>query len=39
MYVVTPMDGNEVASETQYFAPKDCFDLNEPLQKGIKVLS
>ena len=39
MYIVTPMDGNEVASETQYFAPKDCFDLNEQLQKGIKVLS
>ena len=29
------MDGNVVASETQYFAPKDCFYLNEPFQEGI----
>ena len=31
MYFVALMDENVVASETQYFAPKDCFDLNEPL--------
>ena len=35
VYIVAPMDGNIVASKTQYFAPKDCFDLNEPLQEGI----
>ena len=28
-------DRDVVASETQYFAPKNCFDLNEPLQEGI----
>ena len=32
------MDGNIVTSETQYFTPKDCFDLNEPLQEGIIIL-
>ena len=25
------MDGNVVASESHYFIPKNCFDLNEPL--------
>ena len=35
MYIVTLMNKDVVASETQYFAPKDCFDLNEPLQEGI----
>ena len=29
------MDENVLASETQNFAPKDCFDLKEPLQEGI----
>ena len=29
------MDGDLVVSETQYFAPKNCFDLNKSLQKGI----
>ena len=38
MYIVAPMDVNGVASETQYFAPKDWFDLNEPLQEGIIIL-
>ena len=28
-------DRDVVSSETQYFAPKNCFDLNEPLQEGI----
>ena len=31
------MDGNVVASETHYFIPKYCFDLNEPLQEGIRI--
>ena len=35
MYIVSLLDGNVVVSETQYFAPKDCFKLNEPLQEGI----
>ena len=38
MYIVALMDGNVVASETQYFAPKDCFDLKELPQKGIIIL-
>ena len=36
--IIAPMDGNVVASETQYIAPKDCFDLNESLQEGIIIL-
>ena len=32
------MDKDVVASEIQYFAPKDRFDLNEPLQEGIIIL-
>ena len=35
MHIITPMDKNVVASEAHYFAPKDCFDLNEPLQEGV----
>ena len=35
MHIITPMDKNVVASEAHYFAPKDCFDLIEPLQEGI----
>ena len=38
MYIVALMDGDVVASETQYFALKNYFDLNEPLQKGIIIL-
>ena len=38
MYFVALMDENVVARETQYFAPKDCFDFNEPLQEGIIIL-
>ena len=38
MYIVALMDKDVVASEIQYFAPKDCFDLNEPLQEGIIIL-
>ena len=38
MYFVALMDENVVASETQYFAPKDCFDLNEPFQESIIIL-
>ena len=29
------MDENVLASETQNFTPKHCFDLKEPLQEGI----
>ena len=36
--VTAPMDGNVVVSETHYFTPKNCFDLNEPLQEGIIIL-
>ena len=32
------MDENVLASETQKFAPKDCFDLKKPLQEGIIIL-
>ena len=35
MYIIALMDKNVVASEAHYFAPKDCFDLNEPLQEGV----
>ena len=38
MYIVALLDGNVVASETQYIAPKDCFDLNESLEEGIIIL-
>ena len=38
MYIVAPMNVNGVVGETQYFTPKDCFDLNEPLQEGIIIL-
>ena len=38
MYIVALMDKDVAASEIQYFAPKDCFDLNEPLQEGIIIL-
>ena len=38
MYIIGPMDGNEVASETHYFIWKNNFDLNEWLQEGIKIL-
>ena len=38
MYIIVPMDVNVVASKTHYFAPKDCFDLNEPFQEGIIIL-
>ena len=36
--VIAPMDGNVVVSETHYFTPKNCFDLNKPLQEGIIIL-
>ena len=35
MYIIAPMNVNIVTSKTHYFAPKDCFNLNEPLQEGI----
>ena len=38
MYIIAPMNVNIVTSKTHYFAPKDCFDLNEPLQEGIIIL-
>ena len=38
MYVIVAMDKNVVASESHYFALKNCFDLNEPLQEGIIIL-
>ena len=38
MYIIASMDGNKVASETHYFISKNYFDLNEPLQEGIKIL-
>ena len=36
--IMALMDGNVVASESHYFTPKYCFDLNEPLQEGIIIL-
>ena len=30
--IIASMDENVVASDNQYFTPKDCFDLNETLQ-------
>ena len=33
--VIAPMDGNVVVSETHYFTPKNCFDLNELSQESI----
>ena len=36
--IIASMDGNVVASESHYFIPKNCFDLNEPLQECIVIL-
>ena len=38
MYIVALLDENVVASKTQYFASKNCFDLNESLQENIIIL-
>ena len=36
--IIASMDENVVASESHYFTPKNCFDLNEPLLEGIIIL-
>ena len=36
--IIAPMDENVVASETHYFTPKNCFDLNKSLQEDIIIL-